>query len=378
MRLFPNIRSVVLDAIAFARNLCRSRSALAAENLFLRKQLTFFVERKQAPRRTDNATWLTMATLTRLFDWKQALIVVKLDTLVLWHRKGFRLFWRWKSRPKGRPTLPEELKKLIAEMAVANITWGEERIAHELLVKLGVRVSPRTVRKYIPIRDDGSPGRRNASHRWATFVRNHAKAVVAADFFNVVTVSFRVLYVFVIMEIGTRKMLHFNVTAHPTAEWTLQQFREAIGCEHDYRFVIVDRDDKFSADLRRSVRGMGVRPLRTLRRAPQANAYCERLIRNHTPGVLGFSDTAVRGTSPPTLDRMAQLLQSGETAFIARARPSHPLCRASDETGPAPASITRPARRCLEAGPWWAPSRLPVVTRRLTDLASRGEQRVLS
>ena len=136
MRLFSNIRSIVLDAIAFARNLCRSRSALAAENLFLRKQLTFFVERKQAPRRTNNATRLTRATLTRLFDWKEALVVVKPDTLVLWHRKGFRLFWRWKSRPKGRPTLPEELKKLIAEMAVANITWGEERIAHELLVKL--------------------------------------------------------------------------------------------------------------------------------------------------------------------------------------------------------------------------------------------------
>ena len=114
--------------------------------------------------------------------------------------------------------------------------------------------------------------------------------------------------------------------------------------------------------------------------------HCKVLASSHqhlmaeapTPGVLGFSDTAVRGTSPPPLDRMARLLQSGETAFIARARPSHHLCRASDETGPAPASITRPARRCLEAGPWWAPSRLPVVTRRLTDLASRGEQSVLS
>ena len=103
---------------------CRSRSALAAENLFLRKQLTFFVERKQAPRRTDNATRVTMATLAMLFDWKEALIVVKPDTLIFWHRKGFRLFWRWKSRPKGRPTLPEELKKLIAEMAVANINVG--------------------------------------------------------------------------------------------------------------------------------------------------------------------------------------------------------------------------------------------------------------
>ena len=275
---FSNLVPVVSDALTFARNLFCSRSALAAENLFLRKQLTFFVEREQAPRRTDSATRLTMATLARLFDWKKALIVVKPDTLIRWHRKGFRLFWRWKSRPKGRPTLPEELKKLIAEMATGNVTWGEERIAHELLVKLGIRVSPRTMRKYMPIRDDSGPDRRHSSQRWATFVRNHAKAIVAADFFNVVTVSFRVLYVFVIMEIGTRKILHFNVTAHPTAEWTLQQFREAIPCEHDYRFVIVDRDSKFSADLRRSVRAMGVRPLRTPRRAPQANSCCERLI----------------------------------------------------------------------------------------------------
>ena len=104
MGLFANIRSIVLDAVAFVRNLCRSRSALAAENLFLRKQLTFFVERKQAPRRADNATRVTMATLARLFDWKKALIVVKPDTLVLWHWKGFRLFWRWKSQPKGRST----------------------------------------------------------------------------------------------------------------------------------------------------------------------------------------------------------------------------------------------------------------------------------
>ena len=112
MRLFSNIRSIALDAIAFACNLCCSRSALAAENLFLRKQLTFFVDRKEAPRRTDNATRVTMATLARLFDWKEALVVVKPDTLVLWHRKGFRLFWCWKSRPRRHPTLPEELKKL--------------------------------------------------------------------------------------------------------------------------------------------------------------------------------------------------------------------------------------------------------------------------
>ena len=217
-----------------------------------------------------------MATLARLFEWKNV-VVVKPDTLIRWHRKGFRLFWRWKSRPKGRPPVPEELKELIVEMGTANVSWGEERIAHELLVKLGIRVSPRTVRKYMPDRDDGGRYPGDSSQRWATFVRNHAKAIIAADFLTVVTARFQFLYVFVVMEVGTRKILHVNVTTHPTAEWTLQ-FREAIPCEHDYRFVIVDRDRKFSEDLRTSVRAMGVRVLRTPPFAPQANCYVERLI----------------------------------------------------------------------------------------------------
>ena len=174
--------------------------------------------------------------------------------------------------------MPEELKKLIVEMAIANVSWGEERIAHELLVKLGIRVSPRTVRKYIPSRDDNDRGARHSSQGWATFVRNHAKVIIAADFLTVVTARFQFLYVLVVMEVGTRRIIHVNVTTNPTAEWTLQQFREAIPCEHDYRFVIVDRDTKFSEDLRRSVRAMGVRVLRTPPFAPQANCYCERLI----------------------------------------------------------------------------------------------------
>ncbi len=123
MRLLSNIVPVVLDAIAFARNLVRSQGALAAENLFLRKQLTFFVEREQTPRRTENATRFTMAALARLFNWKNALIVVKPDTFVRWHRKGFRPFWRWESRRKGRPPVPEQLKKLIFEMALANVSY---------------------------------------------------------------------------------------------------------------------------------------------------------------------------------------------------------------------------------------------------------------
>ena len=122
MRLLSKI-PVVLDALAFARNLVRSQGALAAENLFLRKQLTFFIEREQTPRRTDNSTRFTIVTLAKLFEWRNALIVAKPDTLIRWHRKGFRLFWRWKSRPKGRPPVPEELKKLIVKMAIANVSY---------------------------------------------------------------------------------------------------------------------------------------------------------------------------------------------------------------------------------------------------------------
>ena len=298
MRLLSNIAPVVLDALVFAGNLFRSRRALAAENLFLRKQLSFFLECEHTPRRTDNPTRFTMAALARMFDWSKALVVVKPDTLIRWHRKGFRLFWRWKSRPKGRPSLPQDLQKLIAEMATRNITWGEERIAHELLVKLGLRVSPRTVRKYMPVRVDGVRGPKDSSQRWATFVRNHAKATLAADFLTVVTVRFHVLYVFLVMEVGTRKILHVNVTEHPTAEWTLQQFREAIPCEHDYRFVILDRDSKFSEDLRKSVRAMGVRVLRT----PQNGAASKRLLRetdwHHSSGMLASRDLLFCGPQP--------------------------------------------------------------------------------
>lgn len=199
----------------------------------------------------------------------------------------------------------------------ANVTWGESRIAHELLVKLGIRVSPRTVRKYMPARDDGGRGPRISFQRWATLVRNHANAIIAADFLTVVTARFHVLYVFVVMEVGSRKMLHFNVTTHPTAEWTLLQFREAIPCEHDYRFLIVDRDSKFSADLHRSVRAMGVRPLRTPRRAPQANSYCERLLGTTRRECLDF-------LIPLSENHLRRILQSWVT-FYNRARPHSSL-----------------------------------------------------
>lgn len=161
-------------------------------------------------------------------------------------------------------------------MARSSPTWGEERIAAELRLKLGIRISPRTVRRYMP--EDRGSGSGPASQRWMTFVRNHAQAILACDFFVVVTAKFQLLYVFVIMEVGTRRIAHFNVTAHPTAVWTPQQFREVITGELAQHFLIHDRDSIYSSDLDSALQAMDLRILKTPFRAPQANAFCERLI----------------------------------------------------------------------------------------------------
>ena len=141
---------IVCDLLRLVSAAGRSHAQLAAEHLFLRKQLAFYVERQVKPRRADDATRMALVALSWLIDWRRILTVVKPATLIRWHRKGFQLFWRWKSRPRGRPRLPADLQRLIADMATANRTWGEERIASELLLKLGIRVSPRTVRRYMP------------------------------------------------------------------------------------------------------------------------------------------------------------------------------------------------------------------------------------
>ena len=190
------------------------------------------------PRRSDDATRIALVALSWLIDWRTILTVVKPDTLIRWHRKGFQLLWRWKSRPRGRPPLPADLQQLIAEMAAANRTWGEERIASELLLKLGIRVSPRTVRRYMP--RSAAPRGGARSQTWSTFVRNHASAVLACDFFVAVTATFRAFYVFVVLEVGTRRILHWNVTNHPTADWTAQQFRMAVSGDPQIRYRASD------------------------------------------------------------------------------------------------------------------------------------------
>jgi len=262
----------------FIVELPRLRAALIAENLFLRKQLAFYQEHKLRPRPLTDAARLSLVLGSRLFDWKAALLIVKPDTLIGWHRKGDKLFWRWKSRP-GRPPLARDIRELIRRMARENPTWGQMRVAAELSLKLGILVSPRTVRKYWPWENDDRSGRRTSSQHWMTFVRNHAAGIVACDFMVAVTAKFQMLYVLVILEVGSQRIVHCNVTAHPSAEWALQQFREALSGEQSYRYLIHDRDAIFSADLDHElVQGFGLRVLKTPARSPQANAYCERLI----------------------------------------------------------------------------------------------------
>jgi putative transposase len=277
MHLLLTLFGVGAGLSRFVPSLFRSRSALIAENLFLRKQLAFYREREVGPRRLTDAARACLVVWSRLCNWREALVVVKPETLIGWHRKGFRLFWKYRSRG-GRPRLPRNIRHLIAEMAGENPTWGQERVAEELALKLGIYVSPRTVRAYWPEAPLGSGTRSTRPQHWRNFVRNHAQAIVACDFLVAVTARFQLLYILLVMEIGSRRIVHCNLTAHPTAIWTMQQLREAIPSDHAYRFLIHDRDNIFSAPLDRQVGALGLRVLRTPVRAPKANAYCERLV----------------------------------------------------------------------------------------------------
>lgn len=266
---------MLFDCFSFCSALFRSRTALVAENLFLRKQLALFQEREKKAKATTAADRFVFSKLARLFDWRNALVIVQPATLIRCHRVAFCRFWRWKSKPVGRPPVSAQVKLLIHRMTAENPTWGEERVAHELLLKLKIRLSPRTVGKYMrrPHRS-----RRSSDQRWSTFLRNHAREIVACDFFVSITANFRILYVFVAPEIGSRRLVHFNVTRHPTADWTLQQLREALPGDSDYKFLLHDRHKTFSASLDQTIESWGIHVLRSPVRMPTANAHCERLI----------------------------------------------------------------------------------------------------
>ena len=262
LRVSGILIDLVTDMLRWLRLAFRSSQSIQAENLFLRRQLALYNERGVKPRRIDAATRIALTVLSRLFDWRDALTVVSPATLIRWHRAGWRLFWRMRSRP-GRPPIPPELQALI------------RRIANELLLKIGIRVSPRSVNKYLPGRPRGPP---RGDLRWSTFLRLHARGVIACDFFVAVTATFRLLYVLIVIEHRSRRLIHYNVTAHPSVAWTLQQLREAVGYEEQYRFLIHDRDGIFSGQLDESIRALGIRVLKSAPHSPKMNAVCERVI----------------------------------------------------------------------------------------------------
>ena len=256
------------------RALLRSRSALIAENLLLRQQLAALTRpTRQRPRlRTrDKLLWIVVRWVWR--DWRRHLVVVRPETVIGWHRRGWRLVWRWASRLRGgRPRLSGEVRDLIARMARENPTWGSERIRGELR-KLGIAVSKRSVQQY---RRRGPA--RPPSQSWRTFLANHRPDIWAADLFTVQTLAFKTLYVLLFITHGRRELVHVNVTAHPTAAWVWRQLIEATPWGRTPRYLLRDRDAVYGGDFVPRARRLGVKTLLSPIRAPRANAIAERVI----------------------------------------------------------------------------------------------------
>ncbi len=249
-----------------------SRRDLSLENIALRQQLMVLQRQtgKVQLRDRDRVFWVW---LHRVWPgWRRALVLVQPATVVDWHRKGFRIYWRWKSRARGgRPRIDPSIRKLIRHMWSSNPTWGAPRIQAELH-KIGIEVSESTVRRYRPLRA------KPPSQTWRTFLDNHLPDIVAMDFFVVPTATLRILYVLLVMSHDRRRILHFNVTSSPSARWTAQQVTEAFPYDTAPRYLLHDRDRSFAAECSQRVDSMGIEEVLTAPASPWQNSYCERLI----------------------------------------------------------------------------------------------------
>jgi transposase InsO family protein len=219
----------------------------------------------------DRVLWVWLSAVWR--EWRSSVFIVKAATVIAWHRKGFRVFWRWKVRHgnPGRPMVPQDVRELIRTMSRENAIWGAPRIHGELL-KLGIDIGETSVSKYMIRR------RRPPSQTWRTFLENHAKSLVSVDFLTVPTIRFQILYVFLVLAHDRRRILHFAVTAHPTAEWTVQQLREAFPWDTAPRYLLRDRDRIFGQDFSHQVKAMGIKQVLSAPRSPWQRAYVERVI----------------------------------------------------------------------------------------------------
>jgi transposase InsO family protein len=251
----------------------RSKCRLEAENAVLRHQL-IILQRKVRGRGTltNNDRWF----LVQLYRWfpsiLQVVAIIQPETIVRWHRAGFRFYWRWKSRSRGgRPQIEADLRALIRRMSIENPLWGAPRIHGELL-KLGFEVGQSTVAKYMVKRQ------RPPSQGWRTFLRNHAPEIAAMDLFVVPTIGFDLLYGFVIVRLGRRDLVWINVTTNPTAEWIARQLTEAFPWNEAQRYLIRDRDQIYGTVVKRRLRAMGIRDKPIAPGSPWQNGFAERLI----------------------------------------------------------------------------------------------------
>ena len=263
--------------IGWLRSAFCAREDLILENLALRQQLLAL--HTQKPRRRLTASQkLFWVVLRRLWNkWKEPLILVTPRTVVGWHRAGFRLYWKWLSRAQsrgGRKPVSKEIRALIFQMVAENPIWGAPRIHGELL-KLGFDLSEPTVSRWVR----RAPRPPDPTQRWLTFLRNHREAIAAMDFFTVPTLTFGVLYCFFVIGHDRRRILHHNVTRNPNALWVALQLHEAWQCgDQPARFLIFDRDAKFSGDVVSAVKAMGSQPIRTAFRSPWQNGIAERWV----------------------------------------------------------------------------------------------------
>jgi putative transposase len=244
------------------------------ENLAFRQQLAVLKRPVKRPRlrRRHRAFWVLLSRVWS--NWRPVLTIVKPDTVVRWHRRGFRLYWRRKSRRRGpgRPPVSPEIRALIRRMAEADPVWGAPHIHGELL-KLGIDISERTVSNLMQPATHQPP-----SQTWMTFLRNHMDSMAAVDFFTVVTATFSIRYVFVVLSHDRRRVLHPNVTAHPSAEWTARQIVQAFPWDTAPRYLLRDRDSIYGDVFRQWVQGMGVREVLISRQSPWQNPFVERLV----------------------------------------------------------------------------------------------------
>ena len=271
------LRSLKLAFALMVRSF-RSRHYLLLENLALRQQLAVLKQKHPQPRfaAPDKLFWVV---LRRLWPgWKRALILVQPETVVRWHKAGFKLYWTWLSRQRnhaGRKCVSKELRQLIFRMVAENPTWGAPRIHGELKM-LGFDISERTVLRWMR----KAPRSPEPAKRWAAFLNNHREAIAAMDFFTVPTLTFGVLYCFFVISHDRRRILHCNVTQHPTVAWTIQQLREAFPYDTAPRYLIFDRGMQFNEELIGTVKIFGIKPKRTSYRSPWQNGVAERWVGN--------------------------------------------------------------------------------------------------